>query len=398
MRRLTYLLIAMFVLAAFPAAAQKILPRSLGQWTGASNIAEPMRPAALTGVMPVAPQAILTEYGWISTESLVYTSSAAGGANKVQATVFKLKDPSDGYGLYSYLLTPDMARADFTEHSSMSHDRALVLAGNLVLDVEGQDLGKSETQLKALVAALRAHAQTGPLPSLGELLPQSGMVPRTNRYILGPQALNAFLPVAQTDWLGFSKGAEAELAHYNLKGHDATLLIADYPTPQLAAQELGELEKNYNVNGSSQTPGATPLFAKRSLTLIAIVSGAPTQTDADTLLRQVHSGTELTWDEPTFQFKEPSIEMMIVGTIIGAGTICLFALIAGVSFGGLRLVVKRLWPGKIFDRHEHLQVLQLGLGSKPINSDDFYGYSAPAAGGSPVDKNLPDRVALRIFR
>jgi hypothetical protein len=116
------------------------------------------------------------------------------------------------------------------------------------------------------------------------------------------------------------------------------------------------------------------------------------------LLNQIELETDRSWNEPTFEFKEPSIGMMIVGSIVGAGTICMFALIAGISFGGLRLVVKRVMPGKIFDTKNHLQVLQLGLGSKPINSDDFYGYSAPTAPGQPVDKNLPDRVAMRIFR
>ena len=152
------------------------------------------------------------------------------------------------------------------------------------------------------------------------------------------------------------------------------------------------------MNGSNPGAGTPALYASRSVTLLAIVSGAATQAEANRLLSQVQSGTQLTWDEPTFQFKEPTIEAMILGTIIGAGTICMFALVAGVSFGGLRLVVKRLWPGKVFDRSNHLQVLQLGLWSKPINSDDFYGYSTPAAGAAPVDKNLPDRVALRIFR
>jgi hypothetical protein len=89
---------------------------------------------------------------------------------------------------------------------------------------------------------------------------------------------------------------------------------------------------------------------------------------------------------------------MIVGSIIGSGVICLFALIAGISFGGLRLIVKRTMPGKVFDRAEYVQILQLGLGSKPINSEDFYGYSATPAANVKVDKNLPDRVALRIFR
>jgi hypothetical protein len=58
---------------------------------------------------------------------------------------------------------------------------------------------------------------------------------------------------------------------------------------------------------------------------------------------------------------------------VGTGVICMFALISGIAFGGLRLVVKRFFPDKVFDRSSHLQVLQLGLGSKPINSEDFYG-------------------------
>jgi hypothetical protein len=36
-------------------------------------------------------------------------------------------------------------------------------------------------------------------------------------------------------------------------------------------------------------------------------------------------------------------------------------------------VVKRWLPDKVFDRSSTMQVLQLGLGSKPINSEDFYG-------------------------
>ena len=107
--------------------------------------------------------------------------------------------------------------------------------------------------------------------------------------------------------------------------------------------------------------------------------------------------TERSWNEPVPKH-EPPIELMIEGSIIGSITICMFALIAGFSFGGLRLLTKRFMPGKIFDTKKHLQVLQLGLGSKAINSDDFYGYSAPSGPVPPVDKNLPDRVALRIFR
>jgi hypothetical protein len=291
-----------------------------------------------------------------------------------------------------------MARANLTDHSSMSNERALVLVGDLVLDISGKNLSKVEPQLRALVAAIEPKAHGGALPMLGQYLPQKNMIERTDHYVLGPQTLDQLFPGGLGESLGFQSAAEAELAHYHLGGHDATLLIVDLPTDQLASRQLTELQKNFNVNGANQAGGSPILFAKRSATLLAIVSGASSQAEANTLLDQIQLESDRSWNEPTFQFKEPSIGMMIVGSIVGAGTICMFALIAGISFGGLRLVVKRVMPGKIFDTKRHLQVLQLGLGSKPINSDDFYGYSAPTAPGTAVDKNLPDRVAMRIFR
>jgi hypothetical protein len=189
--------------------------------------------------------------------------------------------------------------------------------------------------------------------------------------------LYQFLPVASSDWLGFSQGAEAESARYRKEGRELTLLLVDFPTPQTAAKRLLDIQQNYHVNAATFDPASSPLFAKRSMTLLAIVSGARTKAEADALLRQVASSEQITWNEPTFQFKEPPISAMIVGTIVGAGVICMFAIISGIAFGGIRLVVKRYFPDKVFDRSSHLQVLQLGLGSKPINSEDFYGLERP---------------------
>jgi len=398
-RRFSEIVLAAVLFAAFPVAAQQILPPSVGHWTGVPVVGEPYRPAAVTGVIPVAPpQVVLTEYGWSATESVAYSSGAPGIAERLQVTVFKMKDPSGAYGLYSFLITPDLKAANYAEHSSLSAGRGLILLGNLVLDIEGADLAKLDPQIKSLVAAVQPHAQTGPLPDLWQHLPPKGFVARSNHYILGPQTLNQLFPVALGDSLGFAKGAEAELGHYKLGDHDAEVLIADFPTPGIAMQQLAELQKNFNINGSrpdSQTP---PLYAKRNLTLVSIVCGARTQAEANALLDQVQSGTQLTWDEPTFQFKEPSIEMMIAGAIVGTGIICGFALVAGLAFGGFRLFMKRLLPGRVFDRGSQLQVLQLGLASKPINAEDFYASVGTIRGIATVDKNLPDRIALRIFR
>jgi hypothetical protein len=386
MRRLTWLLLAALVLFALPAFAQGILPPSVSGWTSRGSTANP-------GPMDSGQSSAFREYGYVSGE----TQSYIHANDRIDVALYKFKDPSGAYGAYSFLRQPDMAKVDLTEHSSASSDRALALAGDLVLDIHADHIADRKPQLKTLVSAVAQHAEDGLLPSLWEHLPQDNIVPRSDRYILGPQALNQLFPGNLGDSLGFQNGAEAEVAHYRLNGQDAELLIADFPTPQLAQQQLASLQKKFNVNGSN--PGAgSPLYAKRAITLLAIVAGAPSQADAGNLLSAVHSGTELTWNEPTFQFNEPRIEVMIVGSIIGSGIICLFAVIAGISFGGLRLIVKRVMPGKVFDRSEYVQILQLGLGSKPINSEDFYGYSAAPTEKVLVDKNLPDRVALRIFR
>ncbi|MGA8555492.1 MAG: DUF6599 family protein [Candidatus Acidiferrales bacterium] len=363
MRRNIFLLLVLVFLAAMPAMAQGILPGSFAGWTGDVKGGAPAD--AATSQQAAAQQ----EYGVVSTEQYTYTR----GGEKLQVTLYRLKDPSGAYGLYSYLRSPDMPRADMTDHSAVSRQRALVLNGTLVLEIRGTDLPRFSKDLNALVAATTPKAEQGPLPTVSEHLPLKGFIERSDKYILGPLTLNQFFPVSNDDWLGFSNGAEAELARYHIDGRELNLLLADFPTPQTAQKKLNELQQVYHVNSPAGSGGAAPIFARRAITLLAIVSGARTQEEASKLLDQIQSGTEVTWNEPTFQFKEPAITTMIVGAIIGTGIICCFALISGIAFGGFRLVVKRLLPDKVFDRSSQMQVLQLGLGSKPINSEDFYG-------------------------
>jgi hypothetical protein len=390
-----FLIAALFAATAPFASAQTMLPKSFAGWSqsSAQTFSPAQNPSAQNESDGRVAAAAAKEYDFVSGEHAAYTR----GPETLDVTLYKMTDPSGAYGEYSFLRTPDMPRGDLAEHSSMSPGRALALAGNTVLDIRGNNLPKLDADLKALVNAVDKSAQQGPLPWIGSRLPADDLIPRTDHYILGPVALNRFFPLGDDDWLGFSHGAEAETAQYKLGGKTVTLLLADFPTPQIASDELSRLGRRFNVNGSKSGP-AGPLFAKRTVTMLEIVMGASTQAEAGSLLGQIESGTQVTWNEPTFQFKEPSIEMMIVGSIIGTGVICGFTLIAGLAFGGVRLVVKRAFPNKVFDRSSQIQVLQLGLSSKPINAEDFYQSDGTVIEEITVDKDLPDRVALRIFR
>ncbi|HEY4950354.1 MAG TPA: DUF6599 family protein [Candidatus Acidoferrales bacterium] len=374
MRRAIPLLILFVLLAALPTSAQGILPSSFAGWTATNrgSFDGSGFPVINDDTTVPAPWSVAAarEYGFLSGERVNY---ARGVDESLYVELYRMKDPSGAYGEYSYLRKPDMSRTGPTDHSALSPAEAVVLVGNLVLFIQGSELVKDAKDLNVLVNEVSAKAQQGPLPTLTEHLPTKGLIERSDRYILGPVTLDQFFPVSQNDWLGFSTGAEAEVARYRVNGRELNLLIADFPTPQTAQKKLNELQQVYHVNAADGDQNGSPVFGKRSITLLAIVFGARTRAEADKLLEQVQSGAEVTWNEPTFQFKEPPITTMIVGAIIGTGIICCFALISGIAFGGFRIVVKRLFPDKVFDRSSTMQVLQLGLGSKPINSEDFYG-------------------------
>jgi Family of unknown function (DUF6599) len=389
MRRITIFIVSVLFLASVTAAAPQILPQSFGGWTATATFSGP--PAS----GPDLPPNVLAEYGLRSTEQRSYRPLAGGG--RLDVTLFQMKDPSGAYGLLSYFHPPDATRSNLaSQHSFVSGDHAWMITGNVVIDVRGQDLRRNEKDLKQLLHQVSAHAEMGALPTLWQQLPAKGMVQGTDMYVLGPWTLNQYFPVALGDSLGFSTGAEAEVARYRSERGQATLLLVDLPTPQIATQTLSQLAGQFDVNGSK--PGAGPaLYAKRMITTLAIVA-APDGAQGRALLDEVQSAEVLTWNEPAPKGKQADIGTIVVGTIIGTGLICAFSIVAGLAFGGLRLALKRAMPGKIFDREKHLQVLQLGLSSKPISAEDFYDRSGPRIKMGPVEKNLPDKIALRLFR
>src|SRR6185437_5203811 len=75
------------------------------------------------------------EYGLVAGETASY-SHGTPASSTLTATIYRMKDPSGAYGEYSYLRTPDMATANFSNHSATKANQALVLVGNLVLQID----------------------------------------------------------------------------------------------------------------------------------------------------------------------------------------------------------------------------------------------------------------------
>src|SRR5207253_6503932 len=191
---------------------------------------------------------------------------------------------------------------------------------------------------------------------------------------LGPAAFRAALSglgeaalAPLTKEVGFDFGAEVMFASYQKAKESGVLLLIDYPTPQLAEQHLRHLETA--LSAAEKQAGTT---VERKGTLLSLVLRPSSSAFGESLRNALRYETEVTWNEPTHKITDPPW-VVILGRIIILTLLFMgLAVAVGAAFGGLRVVLKNLFPGKIFDRPGQMDVLQLGLSGKRINSRDFY--------------------------
>jgi len=367
MRRLLPIGILCLIAAARPAASQSVLPSSFAGW----NAAEAPVVVPSTGLDQILgpDTAIFREYFLKSLEQRAYNR----GAQTAAVTLYRFRDPSSAYGAYTFLRNDSLAAADLGSFGAAASDRALVVVGDLLLDVAGRPARPTNADLKQLVMSLDKIADHTPFPSIGEHLPEQGLVRRSEHYVLGPRALAQYAPLGADDWVGFDHSAETILARYRLAGKDATLLIVSYPTQQIAAEKFAGMLRRFTFDPPGGVPpDQTVLFGKRSSSLIAVVIGAPSREAANNLLDQVQYESQVTWNEPKHTLTDPTIGSVVVGAFLGTGVIMLLALAVGIGFGGLRAILRIFFPNKVFDREKQIEILQLGIYSKPIQAKDFY--------------------------
>ena len=379
MRRLILFVTGILCLLAWvrPAAAQSILPSTFAGWHD-SELSSVVPAAGIEQVVG-ADAPTFREYFVKSIERREYNQGSRG----VTITLYKLRDPSSAYGAYTFLRNDSLTPVTLGSFGCASPDRALFVVGDLLLDVAAPPAAAvkassklvrpSDVDLQQLAQSLYKVADHSPFPWIGQHLPEQGLVHRSEHYVLGPRTLSQFVPLGTDDWMGFDYSAETILARYHVGDKEETLLITAYPTQQIAADKFDKMLRRFVFDPPGAVPAnQTVLFGKRVSSLIAIVYGAASQQAANKLLDQIQYETQVTWDEPKQSFTEPSFNSMIVGAFMGTGAIMVLAIAVGIGFGGLRVLFKVFLPNKVFDREKQVEILQLGISSKPINAKDFY--------------------------
>jgi hypothetical protein len=178
--------------------------------------------------------------------------------------------------------------------------------------------------------------------------------------VLGPAGLAAVGAPLPAEVLDFSRNPEIALATYRTGQGNATLMVIAYPTPQIASERLRAVAA-YRPPPTPGTPETGLAFmAKRTGPLLAVVAGEVSTEEAKALLSQVNYDADVTWNERTNSPRD-NIGNLIIGVFTLIGVLLLFALVIGIFFGGVRILAKRLFPDRVFDRSQDVEIIQLHL-------------------------------------
>jgi hypothetical protein len=371
MRRILLGCVVAGVLCALGVAADApLLPDQFGQWQ-AEAPAKSLRAQDLSAGWAKWPngERVLAEAGLSKIEQRAYKN----GADEITLRAFVLRDPSSAFELYTFLLAPGLKDSGLGGDSAGSDHDARFQVGNIVVQAEISPNAKAQG-LEELLTALQAKADQTPMPPVKNYLPKRGRTFGSEKYALGPEGFRSAMrslgiePSKElTDAVGFQNGAEAMLANYRGAHGSGTLVLLEYPTPQLAEQHLHHLEQA--LPESAKRAGVN---VERKASLLSLVFGATSAEYARAMRDAVNYETQVTWNERGQKATEPPIMLMMYKIFLFTGLFLGVATGLGIAFGGLRVIVKRLFPGKVFDRPENIEVLQLGLSGKKIDPTDMY--------------------------
>ncbi len=302
-----------FALNALLSAA--ILPDNIGPYHKTAS-----QPATLTD------RPVWDEYGLKDSEDATYENAG----KTLHVLAYRLADTTSGVAAYQWQrpadARPDPKPAELTHLAASIPDGEIVALGNHLLILKGYQPTPDEL---ATVFRSLPRQESGPLPTLPDHLPAAGLVPDSERYVLGPVSLARFDPEVSSSAAAFHLGTEVESALYR-DGSAAPMKLAifSFPTPESARERTAVFSK---------TPNS---IVKRSGPLVAVVFSPANSDAAEKLLSQVRYEAAVTTGEklPT---KKDNWGNFMVNVSVLIGILLVFAVLSGLVFGGIRTLFHR---------------------------------------------------------
>ena len=308
-------------------------------------------PSTLTQFSPEK-AAICLEYGFVKLSTLDLTL----GPEKIQMELYEMVDAPAAYGLFTFFREPQSkpvkkvgTEGELTANS-LNFQKGKYFV-RLTCIRETNHCVSHLLKLGQLISDQLPDSST--LPAVVTKLPNEERVPQSEVFLMGPKALDRFLPLQGKDPFGFNVGAEAAFARYVAGPESASVLLIDYPNQQLAKKFLQAGYHEY----SSQRPGQ-PIYFKRDGPLVTLVMDTSSPAFATSLLDKIGYVSLVIFDP---KVQPVNIARVMLNIFIYCGVLLGITLAAGILFGIVRVLLKRYFPGKVFDRDVITKVIRLDL-------------------------------------
>jgi len=191
-------------------------------------------------------------------------------------------------------------------------------------------------------------------------LPRQSYVSNSVRYFFGPVGLlrtNLNVPPQTVD---FHRGAEVATGQYTTEAGSGTLVLLSYPTPQIAEERRKAFEALREITDLNFGKQAG-FQVKRSGPIVAVTIGDFSSNEAHELLASVNYDADVTWNQDSNPGRAGhNVAVFLITVFSLIGVIIAFALLAGASFGGIRVLSRHL-RGRALDGSDEQEFISLDL-------------------------------------
>jgi len=271
----------------------------------------------------------------------------SGAADRVRLTLYEMSDASAAYGFFTFERNPSQkgfSTVPLGTEGFRVGNRTYFWQAKYVVRLDGAPAASDS--LGHLVSQNIFGRSRKPVVS--DHLPLNNLLPESEKYIVDAAGMDPNLGLDGST-LGFDDDVEIATGRYQVNGKFADLVLLMYPTQHVA--------KKYAEAWDSALP-AEKALRKRVGPLVAWVRGSDDPEVAKRILDSVGYESSVTWNQPR---PDLSLREVILTIFTFIGFALLFTLVAGISFGGLRIFVKARYPDQIFDRSRDMEIIQLKL-------------------------------------
>lgn len=298
------------------------------------------------------------EYGVKTLELRTYQL----GKTQTQVVVEPAPDASSAYGLLTFYQTPAMRPEKDIQLAISDADQTLMARGNnFIRFLHDKDTPPSGSDYQALLIFVGGtQPSASAIRALPRPLPPKGLVPGSEKYLLGLEAAKRVLTTFRTDLLGFEQGAEVQLGQYQNGKGTSTLVSISYPTPQIARIRFGALT---NFLGLNRDRGEDSVYGRRQSSYVFLVLNAGNAGTASALMDQFQVTESVSWDQKYTSERSFTLQLVHMILAIMLLTIMLLGacLMAGVLFFLSRRFAAKFFPGSQWGHSDEDQLIRLNL-------------------------------------